>query len=205
MQSMTNAVRPSGRAAFVRVVAVLALALAGIIGTAGSCWACSCAVATPAEQASWSTVAFVGTVVEIDRSDVGGSSSGLVHYVMTVERVHKGAVTDRVTVDSASGGGTCGLAGIREGGRYLVLADGFGEALRSGLCDGTVELGDGAVPAAYGFGAGEAPTTAATTSPPADGTQSARPAAQPGWWLVGLLGLVGLMAFSLRRLRTRGR
>lgn len=122
-------------------------------------WACSCMKSTPEEQRERADVVFTGRVIDqkmttADSSSVGGLN--WVKWIFEVETDHKGAISETVTVESASNSAACGI-NFQMGERYQVFANQGDTALRASLCSGTKPLTDeieeqsqGAVPCARG-------------------------------------------------------
>lgn len=160
------------------------LALAATWGLAEPAAACSCVEQTPAEAVVSAEVAFVGTVVDVDRGDWSASPPELPVVTYEVEQVYAGEVPPRVglmiTADDCN-------AGTPEGERGLVVAAATSEHPRRELapdqvadlaCAGTRTLTDAE---AATLGEGRPPTPL----PPGAMSNDL-----PWWFLGGLAALL---------------
>lgn len=107
-------------------------------------WACSCMRSTPEEQMERADVVFTGRVIDkkmktVEPPPFGGLN--LVQWTFEVEADHKGSVSEKVTVESASSSAACGI-NFQMGERYQVFANQSDTALRASLCSGTRALTD---------------------------------------------------------------
>lgn len=160
----------------------LRLLLAGVLGAlslvvlgAPPSFACSCANVSTPEYVDGADAVFTGTVVDKQPPPKRPvmSSTDPVTYTLDVERTFKGDLSDPLPVLSAVSGASCGLEGVRVGGRYVVFAaQGRGGALWASLCGGTAPWSadlEADVVAAAGPGA----------APVAEPAEPAEPAASP--------------------------
>ncbi len=107
-------------------------------------WACSCMRSTPEEQMERADVVFTGQVIDKKMKTVESTPFGglnLVQWTFEVEADHKGSVSEKVTVESASNSAACGI-NFQMGERYQVFANQSDTALRASLCSGTRALTD---------------------------------------------------------------
>jgi hypothetical protein len=136
-------------------------------------------------------VVFVGVVTRISTPLFGRSSADPVSVSVDVVEAHKGAVRANVVVTTAISGASCGYPFVT-GHRYLIFAREDDGRLRTGLCDGNLDLADAANP----FGQGASPLPALPT------TRWSTPVLLlTGGGAVALLA-IGLLAWRSRR---RGR
>jgi hypothetical protein len=107
--------------------------------------ACRCALSGPATYVEWADVVFVGTLTG-PPTDFGqgppllDSSTDPLGYTFDVEAVFKGDVSPAATVQSARFGASCGLEGLKVGGKYAMFAEtgrGPDDALSANLCGGS--------------------------------------------------------------------
>ncbi|MDQ4084493.1 MAG: hypothetical protein M3165_01615 [Actinomycetota bacterium] len=134
-------VGPAARAVG-RIVAAVAVVVAGVLLTPGTAYACSCVTADPAEFARNADVVVVGTIEgqrDPRRWWPMQSSGDPVSYTVRVDRVFKGRVGPVVVVGSVRDSATCGIE-VDIGGAYVVYADRDGSGdLRANSCGGTAE------------------------------------------------------------------
>lgn len=100
------------------VLVGLLLAGGAVLAVPGTAHACSCVSADPREFVEWADA-----VVWAEVSDAREPATGMgeAHYLLDVERVYKGEVTERVRVDSAASSAACGLEGIEAGRDYAFF------------------------------------------------------------------------------------
>jgi hypothetical protein len=140
------------------VLAVLAVLLAAgglLIAGAGPALACSCRAGVPVEESlSESDAAFVGVFTGRDDPIVPGGLIGAVVNHFLVERSVKGDIGERVDVQAAAGGASCGLE-LEVGQRTGLLLRNDAGGWSSGLCSQVEPQALLAfAPAAAGAGAG---------------------------------------------------
>ncbi len=104
--------------------------LFGWFGGATPVFACSCAMATSAEQFDGATAVFVGTVSDITTD----GRNNLVDF--TVSESRKGLDAAAITVRTGQWSAACGFE-FAEGNEYLVYAYEEQGQLATGLCTGT--------------------------------------------------------------------
>jgi len=188
----------------VRLRALLAVLVVPFVMlvTAPVALACSCAATPFAEQLGRSDVAFTGTAVAMADDAAGPTVSSVdpVRWTFAVSRIYRGAPGAHRVVTTARSDASCG-AGFQVGREYLVL--GSGDPVEANLCNGTREVGVGA-PVHTELGAGR--------SPPADRSDSATPAADPGAPSapliavgIGLAAAIVLAGVAVRRHQTTRR
>ena len=95
-------------------------------------WACSCAVASVAQQVQAASAVFVGVVVEA-REEVEDLVARF-----RVERVYKGAPGDRADVRTSRDGAACGVPFVA-GRPYAVFVRDPGGVLTTNVCWGTTD------------------------------------------------------------------
>lgn len=178
----------------VRLGVVALLALAGLLLTPASAYACSCVAAGPAQYAQWADVVLDGVVVGRDVSHPFWptmSSGDPVTYRGEVIRVFKGRVGPETQVRSAVSSATCGIS-VAVGRRYVLYADrSGGGALQADSCGGTRVSGHDVVTAAVRT-VGRPHPPDATIRPPG------RHLATTAWGAGGAaLALVALVASGL--------
>lgn len=102
-----------------------------VVAVPGAAHACSCVTAEPEDF-----VARADAVVWAEVTDVRVSTGGpgAAHYLLDVDAVYKGEVTERVRVHSAASGAACGLEGIRVREAYVFFLQ------RAAEGDGLVDL-----------------------------------------------------------------
>ena len=145
------------RTAAVLASLLIAAPLAAVAGEARTVFACSCAELTLDEALQGSDVAFVGSLVEINRPEVMLSSTDESRFIFEVDGVYKGEVHERQSIVTVSSGASCGLE-LRSG-RALVFAtrEGWDVTPDEGeyaanLCNGTRALAtDGDIPTSFGM------------------------------------------------------
>ncbi|KAI9133446.1 hypothetical protein [Acaryochloris sp. CCMEE 5410] len=108
-------------------------------------WACSCMQSTPEEQMERADIVFTGRVIDqkmkaAEIQPFGGRT--WVQWTFEVESDQKGAVSEQVTVESASNSAACGI-NFQMGERYQVFANQSNTDLKASLCSGTRALRDG--------------------------------------------------------------
>ena len=115
---------------------VLLLLVAGglVVAAPGAAHACSCTTADPSQFVAWADAVVWAEVTE---SQVPADGTGQAHYLLDVQRVYKGEVTERARVDSDASGAACGLEGITAGRRYAFFLQGDGSPWTANLCGGT--------------------------------------------------------------------
>jgi hypothetical protein len=136
----------------------MSVAIAAVAVAVHPALACSCVAMTPEEALAQADVAFVGTVAEappmpapapakprVDPFPGGAPFGGEVPFTFIVEGVAKGDVSQPATVVGSFDSAACGMAFAPEE-RWLVFASLDGEALRTGLCSGSVALAPGEEP-----------------------------------------------------------
>jgi hypothetical protein len=139
-----------------RALMAFGLAALSVAVVAGPAYACSCVPPPSDKQAIKAAYAvFSGTVVESNDPEAGQkviSSAAPIEYIFEVDAVAKGDVDERQSVHSARDSASCGF-GFASGKRYLVFAypgnglsdapdsDPQGDAIHTGLCSNTRELG----------------------------------------------------------------
>jgi hypothetical protein len=97
------------------------------LALAGDALACSCLPVDLARDLPRADGAFVGTVLE------RRSTEASVIMLFRVEQVYKGEIENRIEVETARDGATCGLE-LAIGQRIGLLLDREGELWRSSLC-----------------------------------------------------------------------
>ncbi|HEX4930494.1 MAG TPA: hypothetical protein VFV62_07260, partial [Gaiellaceae bacterium] len=118
--------RPGRRAAdrgLIRLLLIGAVALA----LAGDALACTCAPVDLARDLPRADGAFIGTLLE--RDDRAATST----LLFRVEQVYKGDISNRVEVETASGGAACGIE-APVGERIGLLLEREGGVWTSTLC-----------------------------------------------------------------------
>ena len=131
-----------------RLPIVVVLGIAAVVGQlflqAAPAWACSCrAGVLVADALAESDAAFVGVFTGRDDPLVHGeliSSGRPVVNHFEVERRVKGAIGERVDVEAAAGGASCGLE-LEVGERTGLLLQWTGTGWRSSLCSQTEPAG----------------------------------------------------------------
>ena len=178
------------------MVVLVFTTLAVLVGPAAPACACSCALGTLEEFTEGADVVFAGTVREDGQPLWPGSSPGWVTATIRVTVVYKGASVRAWTdVETSGDGASCGYP-LAEGHRYLIFANEWEGALRTGLCSGNRDLGEESNPFQT---TGYAPI----------------PGSEPGWWTAekgvvagattGVAFLaVGWWLLARRRRRTAG-
>lgn len=153
--------------------------------------ACSCAMSTPEEAATFADAAFAGTVIgETQVGDTRGAGAmaatvpmpmpfGQSIYRFAVDGVAKGEVDAEVDVLAGGDGASCGMS-FGTGERWLVFTTWDGSMHTTGLCSGNVALEIG----------GEVPLP---MSAPASELEDADEAQVP-MTLLALLGVVAIVA-----------
>ncbi|MGD9958661.1 hypothetical protein [Nocardioides sp.] len=183
-----------------RLLVALLLALSGVVLGQLPAHACSCVVQTPVDQMKHANDVFVGTVTSKARVAAG------VTYVVAVERVYKGSVSNPAKVTTGADSASCGVDNLVADRRYVFMGAASGDAIEINLCGGTAPATTRKLDQVTAlFGAGKAPAAAPDPDPVSatitrvDDTKPvsfARLAAPGGALLiVGLLGL-----FLLRRM-----
>jgi hypothetical protein len=172
--------------AWMRTLIVGSLVGALVVGWASPCWACSCVMLTPREQAANADVIFTGRVLEAE--DPFHHSGPRVQASLSVEQIYKGSVEAESVVETLRGGSAACGVGFRAGDRYTVFAfvNERGR-LETNLCSGT---GRGPIdPAGFGL-------------------PGARPATAPWLGMAAVLGAVTVVgvgaALLIGRLRRPG-
>jgi hypothetical protein len=115
-------------------LAGLLLAAVGVLAVPGTAHACSCVTADTEQFVEWADAVVWARVDVVDMPAMG---NGDAHYLLTVEEVFQGSVTERVRVDSAASGAACGLEGIDADRRYVFFLEGGGSPYSAHLCGGT--------------------------------------------------------------------
>lgn len=116
------------------VLAVLLVAGGLIVVGAGPALACSCRAGVPVEDSlSESDAAFVGVFTGRDDPIVPGGLIGAVVNHFLVERSVKGDIGDRIDVQAAASGASCGLE-LEVGQRTGLLLRNDAGGWASGLC-----------------------------------------------------------------------
>jgi hypothetical protein len=116
-----------------RAVAAAAMTMTSLVlfSPAPPAHACLCVMGQPAKHARTADAVFTGRVIDT------GSGRGAVVYDVTVDRVWKGDVADRVQVTSGAQSSACGLPDLPVGVPILWFASGEQPHLGAGLCSGT--------------------------------------------------------------------
>lgn len=181
------------------LLAGLVLALSLVVVTGAPSFACRCAGGAVREYVDRADVVVTGTVTDVEpppRRPVM-SSNDPVTYTVAVDRVYAGGAAAEVAVLSEASSASCGLEGVRAGGRYVVFAAQRtvgGEPaheLWANLCGGTgpatprfvaqleAVTGPGEPPGSAGTGPGEAAYSSdpdlTFEEPAANATEPARP------------------------------
>lgn len=188
---------------FARALAVLALALSGLVlTTQAPAFACRCTVPSVKQQVSRADAVFVGTVQASRLVDKGRTYD----YSVDVGTIHKGEVNQAVVVTSAARPTECGLGELRDGSEYVFFVIGEGSPYAANTCGGSGRASAAAVTRLERVtGPGEPavpppPQTATRTrveeTPPGSFTRLAAPGGA-----IALLGLLGLVV--VRRLARR--
>ncbi|AQZ64399.1 hypothetical protein BKM31_25670 [[Actinomadura] parvosata subsp. kistnae] len=132
-----------------RMLALLALAAALLVGLPTAAHACSCADLTPALAVREADAVFTGTVTNVREEDRPGRPRV---YTFQADQVYKGTPAARITLTSNADSASCGYP-FQRGGRYLVFAavSSTGPAvegveLSSGMCSGNVPVDRGTGP-----------------------------------------------------------
>lgn len=127
-------VRPTRMSRFRMLLVALLLAAGSVPALPGTAAACSCVSEEPRQL-----VAGADAVVwaEVSDAQVPARGTGRAHYLLEVDTVYKGSVTERVQVDSAASSAACGLEGIEAGRSYVFFLEGEGSPYTAGLCGGT--------------------------------------------------------------------
>jgi hypothetical protein len=105
----------------------------------GNVQACSCAESPPVEtELQRSSAVFSGNVIKISDSKNGFivSSADPLYVTVEVNKVWKGQIEERVVVQTARDGASCGF-GFELGREYIVYAQENNGTLSTGLCDRT--------------------------------------------------------------------
>ena len=132
-----------------RILLAACLAASLVPITAAPAAACSCAYATPEEQANNARVVFTGRVLKIEQAQ----PRLVVRFRVT--KVYKGEADRRVQVVTPSDSAACGCS-FREGSRYTVFGSRSREPVPTNLCSGTKK---GRIdPAEYGLPPGHPPS-----------------------------------------------
>lgn len=186
-----------------RVLVALALATTSLVmfGSAPA-FACSCALATPAEYADRADAVFAGTITATDggdRNDPGGT----VTYTVDVTDVYEGEVAPEVHVLTSASSTACGAIGLPEGEPLMFFAAAPDDALTITSCGGTGPATQVMVDDVVGVnGPGTAPVVQESRSEePID-----EPESSAGPWLVGgaLGGMAGAVLLGVLLRRRRG-
>ncbi|GAA3685730.1 hypothetical protein GCM10022224_058160 [Nonomuraea antimicrobica] len=138
-----------------RLLALLALVAAFVVGTSTAARACDCADLAPAESMGHAEAVFTGTVVNVraGAADPFGPRPPIV-YTFRADNVYKGAAAAEFVVATNADSASCGYA-FGKGGRYLVFADSDASGLvqkapetvlSSSLCAGNVPVDPGSGP-----------------------------------------------------------
>jgi hypothetical protein len=190
--------------------AVLVLSAVLHVASASPAGACSCVGFTDDEAFARADAVFVGDVSDYSAPDSPTGSTDPALWTFSVTDVYKGDIAARQVVASAVSGASCGLE-IPHEGRVLVFArrepqvleprvDGV--SLYAGLCDGTRQLIDRPVPAAFGTArAPSAPAVSGTDAGP-DRTSRGSPPWALGVLAVALVLLVAGVTVRARASRT---
>lgn len=119
------------------LLSVLAAAAGLVVAAPGAAYACSCV-----DDRAGTAVRSADAVVwaEVDEVQMPAMGGGTASYLLSVERVYKGEVTERAQVDSEASGASCGLEGIEVDRRYVFFLDGDGPRWYAGLCGGTGQV-----------------------------------------------------------------
>ena len=97
------------------------------LALAGDALACTCAPVDLVRDLPAADGAFIGTLLQ--RTDQGETST----LLFRVEQVYKGDISNRVEIETARDGATCGIE-APVGERLGLLLERRGEAWRSSLC-----------------------------------------------------------------------
>lgn len=150
----------------IRALLVLLVSAGLLVLTPSPSWACSCAISTPRQQVELAGTVAVGTV---DWTATDGQKRT---YQISVDQVYKGAAARSEKLITNANEGSCGLAHLATGKRYLFFIDGVHPgAMRVGLCGGTTAY-DAAlarqVESATGPPGAPLPSSAGDPAPPED-------------------------------------
>jgi hypothetical protein len=149
-----------------RALLVLLVSAGILVLTPSPSWACSCAMSTPEKQVELAGTVAVGTV---DWTATDGQKRT---YQVTVDRVYKGAAARSEKLLTGANEGSCGLAHLATGKRYVFFIDGVHPgAMRVGLCGGTTAYTAALahqVESASGPPHAPLPSPAGDAAPPAD-------------------------------------
>jgi hypothetical protein len=117
----------------VRLVALVALMLAGLLVQAHPAAACTCGVRSLPEQIEAASVVFTGTVTRIVSAS---GAQATVEFDVTAR--YKGDVDSRAKVSTALDSAACGVPFATET-TYVVFAAGGPNALATNVCTGTTD------------------------------------------------------------------
>jgi hypothetical protein len=165
------------------LLAGLVVAGGSVLALPGTAHACSCVPADPRQLVDRADAVVWAEVRDV-RSPADGT--GQAHYLLDVETVYKGEVTERVQVDSAASGAACGLEDIRADRRYVFFLRGAGSRYTADLCGGTGRAVDRA----------ELRSLAGTAEPEAGGPTRLPPSPY-SWAGVGAGALGGVLGMLL--------
>jgi hypothetical protein len=179
------------------ILAALLSAGGLVLLTPATAQACSCVGGDVAAYAERADVVFTGTLLEITPPPkrLFQFSGDPATYSFDVDRVHEGQLGPSAEVRSAVSGASCGLEGLRTGGRYVVFAT-LGDGLWANLCGGTGPVRPGVLRQLENA-VGPAGAPAADVSDHAVGSVGSEgpdgPAASSGLPGLGVVGTVGLV------------
>ncbi len=102
---------------------------------AGTAFACSCIISTPAQYYERAEVVFTGTVKAVAQP----MFSGYITYSIEVDQSYKGSNSGTVSIVSHESSATCGFT-FQKDKRYVVFAFRSENGLETNLCSGTAEV-----------------------------------------------------------------
>lgn len=211
-----------------RVLAGLLLAVLGALAVpvgigAGPAHACSCAMATLADQAKGADVAFVGTVDADSVDQKPGRSIEPISFTVDVDEVYAGDVGSTAAMQTQSYSASCGLGQVPEGRMIWFSHLNEGAAtdrrLNVGLCTPPVPASaanlaevEEAIGAAHAVQGAGSPSASAEVTPEAGADErEASDAAESSvdlaaWWPLGVavivvLGAAGGLVWSRSQVR----
>ncbi|GAK43456.1 hypothetical protein PUW24_02695 [Paenibacillus urinalis] len=162
--------------------------------------ACSCAgPVSMEEQLSRKTAIFTGKLISLSQPDQGmiWSSADPVSAQFEVMNVWKGELGAEATVYTARSSESCGYEGFEVDEEFIVFAYGPYDQLKTGICEGTKELGSAQEELAA-LGAGYKPV--ADTSHEKNASEALIVNKNPGSsqvWIVPLMIIAAMLAVTL--------
>ena len=167
------------------------------------CLACSCALLSTEEKVGLAPTVFTGTVVQrevLDDGDVGGGmiDSGAIRlgFVVEVDEVFKGEVTQQTVVYSQGDSAACGIDfTVGEKAIFFISSDSTDEV---NLCGGSGPVGSLDSEVALGEGYAPLPGSVDLPGSSADAGDSSDGATvgTAGWAGFGALGVLALALFA---------